>query len=70
MTCMLGLLTTVTEWNNIQCKNYKKIMYIFTFPIFMFTYMPISICSILKKVEWKPIKHSINKSIEEIEIIS
>ena len=64
MTCMLGLLTTITEWNSIQCKGYKKILYIFTFPIFMFTYMPISICSILKKVEWKPIKHSINKSID------
>ena len=68
MMYLLGLLTTITEWNRIQCKGYKKICYTFTFPIFMFTYMPISICSIFKKVEWKQIKHSINKSIEDIEL--
>ncbi|HBF7900819.1 glycosyltransferase [Clostridioides difficile] len=70
MMYMLGILTTITEWNNIQCKGYKKIFYTFTFPIFMFTYMPISICSIFKKVEWKQIKHSIKKSLEDIELIA
>ena len=70
MMYLLGLLTTITEWNRIQCKGYKKICYTFTFPIFMFTYMPISICSIFKKVEWKQIKHNINKSIEDIELIA
>ena len=70
MMYLLGLLTTITEWNRIQCKGYKKIFYTFTFPIFMFTYMPISICSIFKKVEWKQIKHNINKSIEDIELIA
>ena len=70
MMYLLGLLTTITEWNRIQCKGYKKIFYTFTFPIFMFTYMPISICSIFKKVEWKQIKHSINKSIEDMELIA
>lgn len=69
MLYMLGLLTTITEWKRIQCKGYKKILYTFTFPLFMFTYMPISICSIFKKVEWKQIKHSINKSIEDIELM-
>ena len=70
MMYLLGLLTTITEWNRIQCKGYKKIFYTFTFPIFMFTYMPISICSIFKKVEWKQIKHNINKSIEDMELIA
>lgn len=70
MMYLLGLLTTITEWNRIQCKGYKKICYTFTFPIFMFTYMPISICSIFKKVEWKQIKHNINKSIEDMELIA
>ena len=67
---ILGLLTTITEWNHIQCRGYKKIFYTFTFPLFMFTYIPISVCSIFKKVEWKQIKHSINKSIEDIENIA
>lgn len=70
MMYALGALTTITEWNNIQCENYKKILYTFTFPIFMFTYMPISIFAIFKKVEWKQIKHSVNKSIEDMKISS
>ena len=32
-------------------------MYLFTFPIFMFTYVPISAVALVKKVEWKPIYH-------------
>lgn len=67
---ILGTLTTITEWNNIQCRGFKKIFYTFTFPIFIFTYIPISICAIFKKVEWKQIKHSINKSIEDIDLAS
>ncbi|MGX4601707.1 glycosyltransferase [Faecalimicrobium sp. JNUCC 81] len=67
---ILGVLTTVTEWSKIQCKGYKKILYTFTFPFFMFTYIPISLCAVFKKVEWKQIKHTINKSIEDIEISS
>jgi ABC-type uncharacterized transport system permease subunit len=35
----------------------KKILYTFTFPIFMFTYIPISAVALVKKVEWKPICH-------------
>lgn len=63
---IMGLLTTITEWNNIKCKNHKKILYTFTFPIFIFTYVPISIVALFKQVEWKPITHSISKSVEEM----
>lgn len=63
--CM-GLLTTVTEWKQIHCKNYKKILYCFTFPLFLATYVPISIVALFKKVEWKPIHHSVNTSLQDI----
>lgn len=62
----LGAITTITEWKQIHCKNIKKIVYVFTFPIFMLTYVPISIIALFKKVEWKPIKHSVSKSLSEI----
>ncbi len=61
-----GLLTTITEWNQIHCSAGKKIFYTFTFPIFIFTYIPIAIVALFKKVEWTPITHSVVKSIEEI----
>lgn len=62
----VGLLTTITEWKNIYCQTWKKILYVFTFPIFMFTYMPIAIAALFKKVCWKPIVHSNAVSLDEI----
>lgn len=61
-----GLLTTITEWKNINCSAVKKVFYTFTFPLFMFTYVPIAVAALFKKVEWKPITHSVVKSIEEV----
>lgn len=61
-----GILTTVTEWDNIHCSAVKKILYTFTFPIFIFTYVPIAIEALFKKIEWSPITHTIAKSIQEI----
>ncbi len=60
-------ITTITEWKNINTTPAKKIRYIFTFPLFIFTYIPISISALFKKIEWKPINHSIAKNIEEFQ---
>jgi len=64
---VMGLLTTITEWNNINSTPMKKIKYVFTFPIFIFTYVPISIVALFRKIEWKPITHNIAKTIEELQ---
>lgn len=63
---IMGLLTTITEWKQINCSAPKKILYMFTFPIFILTYIPISIVALFKKVEWKPIVHTIAKSVDEV----
>jgi cellulose synthase/poly-beta-1,6-N-acetylglucosamine synthase-like glycosyltransferase len=65
---VLGLITTVTEWKKINAPKVKKIKYMFSFPVFIFTYLPISIAALLKfkKIEWQPITHSIAKTIEEL----
>ncbi|MBQ2840325.1 MAG: glycosyltransferase family 2 protein [Oscillospiraceae bacterium] len=62
-----GAITTVTEWHKINSSTGRKILYMFTFPLFIFTYIPISIVAIFKKIEWKPIHHSIAKNIEEFQ---
>lgn len=54
-------ITIITEWKKICCSNVKKILYTFTFPIFMITYIPISVIVPFTKSEWKPINH--NKSL-------
>lgn len=52
-----GLLTMLTEWHRIHASAAKKILYLFTFPVFMFTYIPISVAALFMPVTWKPIKH-------------
>ncbi len=64
---LFGAITTATEWKQIHTSAAKKILYLFTFPIFMFTYMPISIHALFTKVEWKPIEHNVSISIDQIE---
>ena len=66
MLVMIAVITTWTQWKNIHTTSFKKILYIFTFPFFMFTYIPITIVAFFKKVEWQPIEHSRAKTLAEI----
>lgn len=63
---VMGLITTISEWNKIYCSSWKKVFYLFTFPLFMFTYLPISIVAVFKKINWKPIPHSVVVTANEI----
>ncbi|WP_428910911.1 glycosyltransferase family 2 protein [Niallia sp. Krafla_26] len=63
---LLGSITTVTEWKFIHCSSWKKIAYMFTFPLFMFTYIPISVVALFSDVEWKPIAHTVVKSLDDV----
>lgn len=65
MLFAVGLITLISEWREIYAKPAKKILYLFTFPLFIFTYIPISIVALYKKVRWIPIKHTISKSVED-----
>ncbi|MBQ9563089.1 MAG: glycosyltransferase family 2 protein [Lachnospiraceae bacterium] len=60
MLFVLGAITTYTEWSHIRAKAGRKILYLFTFPVFMFTYLPIALVSLFKKTEWKPIRHTVS----------
>lgn len=66
MLYLIGTITTITEWKNIYSTTAKKILYTFTFPIFMMTYIPITVVALFKKVEWKPIVHSKAKNLADI----
>ena len=58
----VGLLTTLTEWNNIRSSAFHKILYTFTFPIFLATYIPIAFYALFARVTWVPIKHTLSVS--------
>ena len=57
---VLGGITTATEWHRIHATTAQKLVYTLTFPLFMLTYLPISLAALFMKVEWKPIHHSVN----------
>ena len=63
---IIGSITTVTEWRQIHCSAGKKILYAFTFPIFMFTYVPITVASLFTDVQWQPIRHDRCMNLREI----
>lgn len=63
---VVGAITTATEWKNIPAPAWKKVFYAFTFPLFMFTYIPISFAALFAHVEWKPIEHSVSVSCDEL----
>lgn len=67
MLLVIGAITTIVEWKKIICSAPKKILYIFTFPLFMMTYIPISVAALFKHVEWEPITHTVSKTVEDIE---
>ena len=66
MFFIMGGVTVATEWKRIYCRGVNKIGYLFTFPIFMLTYVPISLAALFCKVEWKPITHNVSKTLSEI----
>lgn len=54
-----SVMTTITEWKHIKATTAKKILYIFTFPFYLMTFIPIAFVATFKRnVEWKPIHHS------------
>ena len=61
-----GAITTITQWKKIRTSSWKKILYTLTFPIFMATYVPITVCALFGKVEWKPIEHRAVMSVQEL----
>ena len=66
MFFLLGSITAITEWKSIHCSKPKRVLYLFTFPLFMLTYVPIAIVALFRKIEWKPISHTVSKSLSDI----
>ena len=52
-----ALLVVLSEWKRINASAADKLKYIWLFPLFMATYIPITITALLTHVEWSEIKH-------------
>ena len=56
-TVIIGLITVISEWERIHTVPWRKLVFLPLFPVFMATYIPISLAALIKKVDWKPIRH-------------
>ena len=66
---ILAVITTVSERKRIICRKDRRwriITNLFTFPLFMMTYIPINVAALFKKVEWVPTKHTVSISLDQI----
>lgn len=57
MLMVFSLMITFSEWKYIRASGFKKIFYSFTFPLFLFSFVPAAFVALFKKVEWKQIDH-------------
>ena len=64
---ILGLLSTISEWKQIRCSTGRKILAVVTFPLFMLTYLPVTVAALFCKPSWKPIAHKKSVSVEELD---
>lgn len=55
---VIGALTMFGEWSRIPGPARRKIACLFTFPVFMATYIPVAVCAPFQKFEWKPTEHT------------
>lgn len=64
---LMGLITTIFERRRIHTsKTWRVILNLFTFPVFMITYVPITVVALFKKVEWVPTKHDIAVTFDDV----
>ena len=63
---LLGAFTAAAERRHIRCPSGKILCALFTFPLFMFTYIPVSIAAVFGKACWQPIRHSAAVSLQEL----
>lgn len=69
MLFVLGTITMITEWKNIHAGVARKIFSLFSFPVFMLTYIPIAFTALFVNPGWKPIKHKATTSALSAELV-
>lgn len=53
----LGVMAGACEWERIRGDKRRVILYFFTFPIFIFSFLPIAVISMFSKNKWEPVFH-------------
>ena len=62
----VGGVTCLTQRRQIHAPARKKVLGVLLFPLFVFTYAIAMVFAVFTNIEWKPIKHTVALSAEEI----
>lgn len=57
MLLLFSLSVTLSEWKKLRAGGFKKLLYAFTFPVYLFSFVPAAFVAMFKKVEWKSTVH-------------
>lgn len=64
---ILALITTISERDHIHSNSQAKVVRnLFTFPVFMISYIPMTVIALFKKVEWVPTKHTVAFTLDDV----
>lgn len=63
---VFGLATLIREHKHIHCPVYKQILYLFLYPWFSVIGLYVYFIAMIKRVDWKPIKHDDNSEYQDI----
>ena len=64
---LMGLATTITEFRHIHCPQaWRIVANLFTFPLFMFTYIPLTVAALFLKVGWVPTPHDVSVTLDQV----
>jgi len=64
---LVALTTTVFERDHIHCPSrWRVVANLFTFPLFMFTYIPLTVTALFLKVDWIPTPHDVSVTLDQV----
>ena len=67
LTLVAGAATVASEWRRIPASLIKKLIYLPLYPLFLLTYLPISLAALFRNVEWTPIRHTPTAEMHHME---
>ena len=62
-----GVLIVAVEWKRIAASAKEKILSVFTYPLFMMTFVIAAVMALFSKREWRPIAHTVAISSEQLQ---
>lgn len=62
-----GLLIIISEWERIIATAKEKIVSVFTYPLFMLTFVIAAVMALFVKRQWAPIEHTVAVSGDQLQ---